>query len=407
MASVTASLPTRRDRSPVAGVGWAILGSLRIGRRARAAVVAAAVVVLALTLGACGEDAGPEVSSDQINLYIWREYTPPELISAFEDEFGVTAQVSYYENNQDMIEGVESNPGRYDLVIPSDYAVDIMRRKKLLEPIDVNDLPNFEHIEDRFKRPVFDPGPNDARRPGRPEKDKLTVPYAWGTTGLVYNKRRVPRPVRRWEDLFRPEFRGRIVTVDDERVPLGATLLTLGKDFNDASPGDLALAKRKLATISDRWIVNNDIPEDELVSGRALIGLMYNGNGFLAERRSPDLEYVLPEEGPNIYFDNMAIPRDAPHADAAKAFMNFVMEPANQARITERYGYSSVNEGSIKLLRRTQPRVIESSVVTPSLDALSDAVISRDLGDAANARLVEVWRELTGRAGSQGAGEPR
>jgi spermidine/putrescine-binding protein len=365
------------------------------------------VGVLLLSLGACGEEVGPEVSSDQINLYIWREYTPPELISAFEDEFGVTAQVSYYENNQDLIDGVESNPGRYDLVIPSDYAVDIMRRKKLLEPIDVSEMPNFDHIEDRFKRPVFDPGSIDRRTAGRRGEDKFTVPYAWGTTGLVYDKRRVRRPVRRWEDLFRPEFRGRIVTVDDERVPLGATLLTLGKDFNDASPADLAAAKRKLATISDRWIVNNDIPEDELVSGRALIGLMYNGNGFLAERRSPDLEYVLPEEGPNIYFDNMAIPRDAPHADAARAFMNFVMEPANQALITARYGYSSVNADAIKLLRRTQPRVIESSVVTPSLDALSDAVISRDLGDAANARLVDVWRELTGESGSQGAGEPR
>ena len=84
-----------------------------------------------------------------------------------------------------MIDGVESNPGRYDLVIPSDYAVDIMRRKDLLEPIDVAELPNFEHIEDRFKRPVFDPGSNDEQTPGRRGEEKFTVPYAWGTTGLV------------------------------------------------------------------------------------------------------------------------------------------------------------------------------------------------------------------------------
>ena len=122
-------------------------------------------------------------------------------------------------------------------------------------------------------------------------------------------------------------------------MPTGATLLTLGKDFNAASPAELALARRKLSTISRDWIVNNDVPEDELVRGRALVGLVYNGNGYLAEQRSPDLECVLPEEGPNIYFDSMAIPRGAPHEDAAKAFMNFVMEPENQARITEEYGY--------------------------------------------------------------------
>jgi spermidine/putrescine-binding protein len=377
------------------------LAILGLWRTARASLALLLVVGSgALLLAACGEEVGPEVSSDEINLFIWREYTPPELISAFEREYDVTANVSYYENNQDMIDGVEANPGRFDLIIPSDYAVDILRRKELLDPIDVEELPNFEHIEDRFKRPVFDPGSIDPRTPGRRGEDKFTVPYAWGTTGLVYNKRRVRRPVRSWEDLFRPEFRGRIVTVDDERVPIGATLLTLGERFNDADAAALQRAERKLATISRDWIINNEIPEDELVSGRALIGLMYNGNGYLAEQRSPDLEYVFPEEGPNIYFDAMAIPKDAPHEDAAKAFMNFVMEPGNQALITERYGYSSVNEESIKELRRTRPRLVESDVVTPSLDALENAVISRDVGDAGNARIVEAWRRLTGTGGS-------
>ena len=117
--------------------------------------------------GACGEDVGPEVSSNEINLYIWREYTPPELISEFEREFDLTARVSYYENNQDMIDGVEANPGRYDLIIPSDYAVDILRRRELLESIDVEELPNFGDIEDRFQQPVFDPGSIDEQTPGR------------------------------------------------------------------------------------------------------------------------------------------------------------------------------------------------------------------------------------------------
>lgn len=298
-----------------------------------------------------------------------------------------------------MIDGVEANPGRYDLIIPSDYAVDVLRRRELLESIDVDELPNFEDIEERFQRPVFDPGSIDEQTPGRRGEDKFTVPYAWGTTGLVYNKRRVSPPVRRWEDLFRPALRGRIVTVDDERVPIGATMLTLGEGFNESDPAALDRAKRKLETISRDWIINNEVPEDELVSGRALIGLMYNGNGYLAERRSPDLEYVFPEEGPNIYFDAMAIPKDPPHEDAALAFMNFVMEPENQAKITERYGYSSVNEESVKLLRETRPRLIESAVVTPSLDVLDNAVISRDVGDAGNARIVDLWRELTGTGG--------
>lgn len=364
-------------------------------------MIAGLLGALALGLGACGGETGPEVSSGEIDLYLWRQYTPPELIAGFEREFDVTANVSFYENNQEMIDGVEANPGAYDLVIPSDYAVEIMIREDLLEPIDVNQLPNFEHIEERFRRPAFDPGSADEPRPGREENEKYSVPYAWGTTGLVYNKKLVEEPVTSWEDLFRPEFRGKIVTVDDERVPTGATLLTLGKQFNDSDPAALDEAKRKLETISGDWILNNKIPEDELVEGNALIGLMYNGNGYLAEQKSPDLEYVFPEEGPNIYIDSMAIPKDAPHEDAALAFMNYVMEPENQALISSLYGYSSVNTASIELLREQDPKLIDDPVVTPSLDSLDDAVISRDVGDAGNARIVSVWDELIAGSGSK------
>lgn len=364
----------------------------RNGRRIRL-VLAGLLGALALALGACGEEVGPDVSSEEVDLFIWRQYTPPKLISGFEREFDVTANVSYYENNEEMIDGVEANPGAYDLVIPSDYAVEIMIREDLLEPIDVDELPNFEHIEERFRHPTFDPGSMGAQTRG-PRAEKYSVPYAWGTTGLVYNEKLVKEPVTSWEDLFRPEFRGKIVTVDDERVPTGATLLTLGKDFNDSDPADLEEAKRKLETISGDWILNNRIPEDELVEGNALIGLMYNGNGYLAEQKSPDLKYVFPEEGPNIYFDSMAIPKDAPHEDAALAFMNYVMEPENQALITSLYGYSSVNTDSIKLLREQDPRLVDDPIITPSLNTLDDAVISRDVGDAGNARIVSVWNEL-------------
>lgn len=351
-------------------------------------------------LAGCGESAGPEVSSKEINLYIWAEYTPPNLIRDFEQKYDLKANVSFYENNADMIEGVESNPGKYDLIIPSDFAVEIMRRKELLEPLGKDfeqEIPNFDNVEQRFRAPNFDPGNIDVGTPGRRGQDKFTIPYAWGTTGLVYNTKKVSKPVTRWEDLFRAEFRkpGAIVTVDDERVPTGATLLTLGKDFNSADPADLAAAERKLETISRSWTLNNEIPEDELVKGSAVIGLMYNGNGELAQQKDPDLRYVLPEEGPNIFIDNMAIPKDAPHADAAKAFMNFMMEPQNAAQITSRYGYSSVNQKAIELLRKTDPKLVQSSVVTPSLSDLNDAKISKDLGNAGNARFVEVWKQVT------------
>ena len=176
---------------------------------ARRWALAVLLALLALGAAGCGEEVGPEVSSQEINLYLWREYTPPELISAFEDEFGVTANVSYYENNQDMIDGVEANPGRYDLVIPSDYAVDIMRRKELLEPIDVYELPNFEHIEDRFKRPVFDPGSIDEQTPGVAARTSSRCPTPGARPDSSTTSGCVRRPVRRWADLFGPSSAAR------------------------------------------------------------------------------------------------------------------------------------------------------------------------------------------------------
>lgn len=375
-------------------MGAALIAGTRARRTAWLACTAA--LLAAVTgLAGCGESA-PEVSSKEINLLIWREYVPPQMIEGFEDRYDVKANVTYFESNEDMIAKVKARPGRYDIVIPSDYAVESMIGDGLLEPIDLQKVPNFDNVEQRFRRPAFDPGSLNSQSPGR-RREKYSVPYAWGTTGLVYNAAKVSPPVRRWEDLFRPSLRGRIVVVDDARSVIGATLLTLGKSFNADSEADIDAAQRKLETISGTWIINNGVPEDDLISGRALIGLMYNGNGFLAQRRSPNLKYVLPAEGPNIYFDNLAIPKGAPHRDAALAFINLALEPQYSKLITTEFGYSSVNTKAIEDLRRSDPAVIDSPIVSPPLDALDNAVLVRDLGARGNARFVRAWEQLTGR----------
>jgi spermidine/putrescine transport system substrate-binding protein len=278
-------------------------------------------------------------------------------------------------------------------VIPSDYAVEILRDDELLEEIDpAEDLPNFRNIEPDFRSPFFDPGSSLRNTKGKAPEPKYTVPYQWGTTGIAYDSSQVGFEPQTWDDLARPEVRGRVALINDAREVLGAGLISTGHGKNDASPDALEDAKAWVESLEAVPVIADD-PDAPLVDGSAVISIMYNGDAAQAIRENPDIRYVLPESG-GIWFDNLAIPKDAPHNDAALAFMDYVLEPEPGAEITRFFGYSTPNEKALELLAERGDEEVDIEATNPPRDALQGLLLTKDVGPEGSARFDEAWEEV-------------
>jgi spermidine/putrescine-binding protein len=258
----------------------------------------------------------------------------------------------------------------------------------MLEPIDLGHIPNFVNIDDAFKNPSFDPG------------NKYTVPYQWGTTGIAVNTAKVAKPVTKFADLWDPSFKNNLVLPDDEREVIGMALLVLGDDKNSTDPAQLEAAKQKLIELKPNIkLYDSDSPKTALLSGEVVAGVVYNGEASLAYQENPKITYVLPEEGAGLWYDNLAIPKGAPHKDAATAFINFVLRPDMSILITKFFPYSTANKAALELLKTQDPDTyklyMESPATNPPADAIKKAQLVKDVGDATQL-WDKVWTEVKG-----------
>ncbi len=329
------------------------------------------IVILSITLSGCG---GAQKSTT-LNLYAWSEYVPQKLLDDFSAKYGITVNYDTYSSNEEMLAKLQAGASGYDVIIPSDYTVAIMIKQGMLEPIDVNKLANFKNLDTRFTNPTYDPG------------NKYTIPYQWGTSGLVYDKTLVPSAPKSWADLWDPAYKGRLVLLDDEREVMGMALEVLGFDRNSTNAVELNQAEQKLIELKPNILkFDSDAPETAIISGEAWAGLVYNGNASLALAEDPNVEYICPTEGCTIWFDNLAIPKGAPHKDAALLFLDWVLDPQQSILITEEFPYSNPNKAGLDLLKTTDPTLYESymnfSGTNPpeSFLALTKTIV--DVGDA-------------------------
>lgn len=337
------------------------------------------LVILALMLSSCAPSA-PAVTSSELNLYAFSEYVPEALIAGYERETGVKVNLETYATNEEMLAGLRDKPGRYDLIFPSDYAVEELIASDALQPLDLELIPNYGNVDAAFLSPYFDPGGDTSGRRPVMRNEKFSLPYLWGTTGIAYNKTQVTEPITRWEDLWRPELAGHIVVLDDSREMMGIALQTLGYDKNETSASRLAEARERLMALApDIVAFDAETPEDYLLSGQAWVGVVYSGNAALAAASNPDIVYVLPEEGAGIWFDNMAIPLDAPHADAAVAFMNYALSAKVGAELVKVFPYSTPNTAALEYLKANDPQFYETYVSNPASNPSQDALLGAKL----------------------------
>lgn len=327
-------------------------------------------------------------TSKELNLYAWTDYVPQQMLDDFTAKYGIKVNYDTYSSNEEMLAKLQAGASGYDLIIPSDYTVDILVKQAMIEPLDMAAIPNFSNVDPRFTNQYYDPG------------NKYSVPYQWGTTALAYDKAKVPFEPKKWADLWDPKFKNRLVMLDDSREVPGMALQVLGFDKNSVDPTQLDQAKTKLLALKPNILLfNSDDPETALITGEAWAGLVYNGNAALARAENPNIEYICPEEGCGLWFDNLAIPKDAPHPDAANAFINFMLDPQESILITKEFPYSNPNKAALDYLKANDAAAYDKymgfAATNPSADFLAKAVEVRDVGDATGL-YDQLWTDFKG-----------
>lgn len=352
---------------------------------------------------ACAPSATP--LSGDVNVYVFADSVPPELFDGFHAETGVTAHVTTYDSNEELLASLAANPTAYDLVMPSDYAVDTLVARGGLRPLDLGRVVNYANIAPRFLTPWFDAGGLGSGGRGHAKSEKYSLPWLWGTTGIAYDTTVVSPPPTHWADVWNPAWAGRVVAPDDPRELLGAALMADGKSKNASDAASLDAAAARAATLARGCVaLDANAPEAWLADGRAVIGIVFSGNAVLARRQNPHVAYVLPEEGGGIWFDNLAIPAQAPHPAAAEALLDYLLRPESGAAVIRAYPFSTPNDAALESLRAADPAAYAAYTADPTIqppqDALAKAVPVKSLGAEGEARVAAAWATVLAARGA-------
>ena len=277
---------------------------------------------------------------DTLTVYNWGDYVDPDLITAFEEETGIKVIYETFESNEAMLTKIAHGGNAFDVVVPSDYAINKMKEQGMLIPLDHSLLPNLQYIDQRFLDLPFDEG------------NQYSVPYFWGTLGIIYNSEMLDgRHLNSWHDLWDESLRNEVLLVDSAREVIGIGLDSLGYSLNDTDIGHLHQAQRKLFDLvpNVKAIVGDEI-KMLLANEEAAVGLVWSGDAALIIDENPKLDYIIPVEGTNVWFDNMVIPTTARNVEGAHMFINFMLDPENAAQNTEYVGYSTPNRAALEYL---------------------------------------------------------
>lgn len=274
-----------------------------------------------------------------LTIYNWGDYIDPELIAEFEEESGMKVVYQTFDSNEAMMTKIQQGGTTYDVVIPSEYAISKMKEDDLLIPLDHSKLPNLKYIDERFLNLSFDEG------------NKYSIPYFWGTVGIVYNPELTDLTFKSWDDLWDPSLKNQILLVDGAREVIGMGLNSLHYSLNDTNEEHLQEALTKLSKLTPnvKAIVGDEI-KMLLAGEEGAVGLVWSGDASEIMAENEKLDYVVPEEGSNLWFDNMVIPKTASNIEGAHQFINFMLDPEHAARNAEYVGYSTPNAGALELL---------------------------------------------------------
>ena len=323
------------------------------------------------------------VNDDKLVVYNWGEYIDPEVLTIFEEETGINVVYEEFETNEILYPKVSSGAIAYDVVCPSDYMIQRMIENDLLTEINFDNIPNIKNIGKQYMEQSrqFDP------------ENKYSVPYCWGTVGILYNKTMVDEPVNSWSILWDPKYKDNILMQDSVRDAFGATLKYLGYSLNSTDLDELTEAKNLL--IEQKPLVQAyviDQVRDKMIGNEAALGVIYSGEAIYTQKENPNLEYVIPKEGSNIWIDSWVIPKNAEHKENAEKFINFLCRPDIALMNFEYITYSTPNEAARELIEDESIR--NSEIAFPDLSKYDNLETFQYLGIEADQVYGDLWNKV-------------
>ena len=332
-------------------------------------------LLLALPLAGCQKGQ----TDHSINVYNWGEYIDESIFDDFEAETGIHVNYKTFASNEMLYSAIKGGGNSYDVIIPSDYMVARMGEEGLLMELDYSKIPNAENIDERYLHPAYD------------TEQKYSLPYMWGTTGIIYNTTMVDKAPTSWMDLFTTDLKGQVLIFDNPRDCIGLALKALGYSFNTTNKDEIAEATDLLIKQKEDGIVQAYVMDqifDKMERGEAWAAPYYAGDYLTMVEENPDLGFSHPQEGFNIFIDAMCIPKGCQNKAGAEAFINFLCRPDISAANLDYIGYSTPETAAKEYL---DEEIVNDPVAYPDDETLARSESFAELSIEATQQMNDLW----------------
>lgn len=345
----------------------------------RFVLLLALIMLLGLALSSCSSEKAESNDKGVVNVFNWGEYIDQDIIKEFEEKTGYKVNYSIFSTNEEMYQKLAANAEAYDVLIPSDYMIQRLIEEDRLLEIDRNNIPNFKNVDPASLGKEFDP------------ENKYSVPYFWGTVGILYNSTMVDDVVDSWDILFNEKYAKKIFMYDSERDSFMVALTKLGYSMNSTDKKEIEKAKELL--IKQKPLVLAlviDEGMDKMIAGEAALSLSWSGEAMATIKENPDLRYAIPKEGSNVWLDSMVIPKTAQNKEGAEAFINFILEDEISKKNMLFTGYTSSNKNVKSMIDEEWASNIAAY---PPQEALDRCEVFRYSPETAKL-MAEYWLEI-------------
>jgi spermidine/putrescine transport system substrate-binding protein len=288
--------------------------------------------------GGGGGGGGPEEKA--LNFYNWSDYVAKSTIPDFEKQTGIQVTQDFFSSNEELLAKLQAGGTGYDVIVPSDYMVEIMRKSDVVQPLDMSKIPNFKNVGEDFKGLPYDPN------------NEVSVPYQWGTTGILYNKAEVGEVDGTWDVMWDERFGGKISMLNDSRETIGAALYRMGESVNTRDTATLEKAGSELEKQKPllRGYFDSTEARPLVQNGDLLLAHVFSGDAFLAMSENEDLDYIIPKPAATRWTDNMCIPNGAQHPNNAHKFINYILGAKTGAELSNYTYYNTPNAAAIPMI---------------------------------------------------------
>ena len=335
------------------------------------------IIVLFILLFTCGCDNN-DVRT--LNVLNWSSYIPNEVISDFTKESGIKVNYSTYSSNEELLAKLSSSKeGTYDLIFPSDYMLEVMIRRDMLDTMDTSKLKNFDNLNENYLGLEYD------------ENNEYSIPFIAASTVISYNREVIKDNIISYNDLLNPKYKNEIVLIDDQRIIIGMALLANGFDMNSVDEEELEIAKEWLKSLKKNLkAYDSDSPKNFLITKEASIAVLWNAEGALANMQNSNIKNIFPLEGFALSIDNFAIPKGAKNEDEIYEFIDYILRPEVMAKIVSSYPYKNLNKEADLLL---DENYLNNNAANIPDGIMSEGIFVKNIGD--KVKLYDkIWAEI-------------